>query len=470
MGDSYKYIIEEIRFIEDLSKTRLVRILDNKSITAKSGYLKKLKPKGFALEIASGHHWQLDTGEHLKASILSRQLSFKITDAYVKSVGASFTPNKNTHRSKIHIFSFQAKRVSKSQKTYYRTIIPIKTGFAFHNIFKEESYSYDGDFRTRGLIKITLEHKLFDAFIKDHEKRKYLVIDCLEKSTLEEFSELSWSIMASMGYLAGHLVQDEAYTFCYRNKHLKGFSNFIYSQRRDTLKSFYTPVNANPFLWIKENRRLAQKYYGKISEISSLQLSMLCQIVHEQIDIKAIILLITESITRSLLLMPAGLSVALEGMSEYFVSKNSTKLKPIKEEEIADSFKKDLMEVLNKYKVVDGFTGYTVMERKIQNINSPTNREKLKAPFIVLDIPLTEIDEEILEYRNDFLHGNINLKPQKWKKSYSMDSFEISLRLLTLLNMAIMKMIGYNGYIINHVKTQEHGLGKKIEEQYYREI
>lgn len=470
MGDSYKYIIKEIKFIEDLSRTRQVGISDNKKITVKSGYLKKVKPKGFVLEIASRHHSQLHTGEHLKASVMSRQLSFKITDAYVRSVGGSLTPAKNTHRLKIHIFSFQEKRISKTQKSYYRTIIPIKTGFAFNNIFKEESYSYDGDFHTRGLIKITLEHKLFDAFIIDHEKRKYLVIDCLVKLTLEEFSELSWSIIVSMGYLAGHLVQDEAYTFCYRNKLLKGFSNFIYSQKRDTLKSFYTPVNANPYAWVKENRRIAKSYYGKITEISSLQLSMLCQVVHEEIDIEAIILLITESITRSLLLMPAGLSVALEGMSEYFASKNSTRLKPIQDEGIDNNFRKDLMEVLNKYKVVDGFTGYTVMETKIQNINSPTNREKLKAPFTVLGIPLTDIDEEILEYRNDFLHGNINLKPQKGKKSYSMDSFEISLRLLTLLNMTIMKMIGYKGYIINHVKTQEHGLGKKIDEQYYREI
>ncbi len=48
-------------------------------------------------------------------------------------------------------------------------------------------------------------------------------------------------------------------------------------------------------------RKIAKKYYGKISEI-----------VHGEVDIKAIILLITESISRSLLLMPAGLSVVLE--------------------------------------------------------------------------------------------------------------------------------------------------------------
>ena len=126
--------------------------------------------------------------------------------------------------------------------------------------------------------------------------------------------------------------------------------------------------------------------------------------------------------------------------------------------------------VLSKYKLDEKFSGSDVIEKKIQNINSPTNREKLKAPFTFQNILLTDIDEEILEYRNDFLHGNINLKPKKGKKPYSMDSFEISLRLLTLLNMSIMKMIGYEGYIINHVKTQENAKKKKINEEYYRTI
>lgn len=276
--------------------------------------------------------------------------------------------------------------------------------------------------------------------------------------------------MVATGYLSGHLVQDEEYTFCYKNKQLKGFSNFLYSQRRDSIKSFYTPINTNPYSWIKNNRKIAKKYYGEISEISVLQFSNLCQLIHDEADIKAIILLITESISRSLLLMPAGLSVALEGFSEYFATKHLDKIKPIKDNNLAKKFKNELMEVLQKYKLEQDFTGAAIMTNKINNINSPTNREKLKAPFVILEIPLTSIDEEILEYRNDFLHGNINLKPQQGKKTYSMNSFEISLRLLTLLNMAIMKTIGYKGYIINHVKTQEEGLNKIIHEEYYREI
>lgn len=40
------------------------------------------------------------------------------------------------------------------------------------------------------------------------------------------------------------------------------------------------------------------------------------------------------------------------------------------------------------------------------------------------------------------------------------------MRLLTLLNAIVMKMIGYNGYILNHAKIQN----PLLIEDYYKEI
>ncbi len=452
MGEIFKYISEEIKFIEDLAKTRKVKVSSSKKIPNKAAYFKKLKPKGFTLEISSSDYWRLNVGKTIKGVVTNPHLSFRITDAYVSNVGSIVTKNKNTHGAKIHIYSFQNKRISNTQKHFHRTVIPLKKAFDFYNIIKDETYTHDGNIYTRGLINIEFDSNQFHLFILEFDKKKYLVIDCLCKITLDEFSELSWSIMVATGYLSGNLVQDEEYTFCYNNKQLKGFSNYLYSQRRDTIKSFYTPVNTNPYSWIKDNRKIANKYYGNISKVNMVQLSNLCQLVHDEVDIKAIVLLITESISRSLLLMPAGLSVALEGFSEYFVSKHSDKIKPITDNNLAKKFKNELLTVLQKYKLEEAFTGTDIMTNKINNINSPTNREKLKAPFTILEIPLTTIDEEILEYRNDFLHGNINLKAQKGKKAYTMDVFEISLRLLTLLNMAIMKMIYFRRILPRDMK------------------
>ncbi len=81
MGEIFKYITEEIKLIEDLSKTKRVRVSNGQKFTVKSGYFKKLKPKGFILDIASSDYWRLNVGEDIKVSITNNHLDLKITDA-----------------------------------------------------------------------------------------------------------------------------------------------------------------------------------------------------------------------------------------------------------------------------------------------------------------------------------------------------------------------------------------------------
>lgn len=443
MSKIEKFVLKEIEKINSLDKTQKVRVHNGKSIINKSGFLKKSKPKGFILDIATSSYWRLGIGNKISTSVSNKNLDIKITDAYVKTIGSSITRKESKQSSQLHIFSYRSKGFWEKSKHCFRSVIPLKTKYTFHNIIQDEIFDYEG-YSSSGLISISFDKKDFHAFVVEQSKRKFLFIDCLTPTLLHDFLEVSWEISVALGYLLGYLAQDEEYIFAYPNSAMKKFSGFIYQQQRDSIKSFYTPINANPYSWVKVDS-IAKKYYGKIKEINSTQLSKLCDIIHREQDIKAIILLITESLSRSLLLMPAGLSVALEGLSEYFYNKESDRIKPIKDKKITTAFIKELQEILKRYKLDEKFCGSDIIKSKIQNINSPTNREKLKTPFTFQDINLTEIDEEVLEYRNDFLHGNINLKPQKGKKSYSMDSFEISLRLLTLLNMSIMKMIGYEG-------------------------
>jgi len=166
----------------------------------------------------------------------------------------------------------------------------------------------------------------------------------------------------------------------------------------------------------------------------------------------------------------AGLSVALEGLTEYFYEKNEPALQPIIKKKTSQDLIKELKKVLSTYEAHPDVQSYGTLLTKIEQLNAPTNSEKLKAPFKILNIPLSEIDQETIDYRNDFLHGNINLKPRKGKKSYSMSAFEIALRLLTLLNAVILKKVGYDSFILNHVKLQEGGIIKHISEPYYREL
>ena len=468
MAKTEKYISDTIAVMNTLESTKRLRVSNRRSIFKKTSFLKKGKPKGYFLEIATDAFGKLDVGSKVTADAENKNIALNITDSYVRYVGSNITAKTQSHRMQLHIFSFRSKGFRDKTAYYFRSVVPIAKEFSFYNIISDESF-YNDEFSSRGLVRVDFNGHEFHVFIADRNKQRYLCTDCITKLEIDDFMEFNWSIKVGLGYLLGNLPQDDEYFFAYGNKTMKHFSGFVYRQQRDSIRTIYTPVNANPFGWIKSHT-IAKKYYGKITEVSPAQVSRLCDIIHKEIDIKAILLLITESISRSLLIMPAGLSVALEGLSTFFYQKDSGKLKPIADKNIANEFVNGLKEILDRYKDKERFTGYHILLSKIQNINSPTNRELLKAPFSMQGITLTGIDEEVLEYRNDFLHGNINLKPQKGRKSYTMDGFEISLRLLTLLNMCIMKMAGYSGHIINHVKTQEKGLGKTINEDYYRII
>lgn len=144
MPEIYKHIIQEIQLIEYLAKIKKVRIAIGKKTKEKTGYLKKLKPKGFVLEVSSFDYLHLDTGDHVKPAVSGKNIQFKVTEAFISNKGASFTPNSRSHNIKIKIHDFKSKS-SRSKTTYYfRKVIPIKTLFHFHNIIADQLYGHGG--------------------------------------------------------------------------------------------------------------------------------------------------------------------------------------------------------------------------------------------------------------------------------------------------------------------------------------
>lgn len=468
MSEMIKYTSSEIDQIVLLNKSQRVKVKCDENIIAKGGFYKKDKlKKGVILEFSSNQLSRFDLRLKIRALVSNKNIDIETEEAFIEGIHGKLTQTGGRRYLKLRILSFNSVGLNRQKKYYFRNIIPLKADFDFYNIIEDERFAYDNCI-SRGLVSFKIEQKNVHCFVVKKLGKRYLFIDCCSNIFLKDFLTLSWEVSIALGYLLGQLVQDEGYIFAYNESNFKTYSGFIYKQYRDSIKQLYTPIHANPHAWINDYAS-AKPYFGKINVINSTQLSNLCNIIHNEQNIKSIIVLITESISRSLLLMPAGLSVALEGLAEFFYSKNEDKINPITKKQTARLLRNDLMESIKKYAAIEE-VDFEIIEKKIQNINTPTNSDKLKAPFKILGIPITKLDEEILDYRNDFLHGNINLNPRKGKKSYSMDSFEISLRLMTLLNMCIMKMIGYEGYIINHVKMQEEGLNKFIEEDYYRMI
>ncbi|RZJ76124.1 MAG: hypothetical protein EOO45_03415 [Flavobacterium sp.] len=457
MGN-FKSLKQELGLIASLARSTPVTFKCGENYI--SGSLEK-GAKDFVLKVEDQDRLKIEdlSPLHLQSS----DYEIILTNFYEKSKSFSSTTGNSIV---LGVFELEI-NCFEDDPQYCRMMIPLKRGLSFNNILSDCFEKYETEESIiRGLLRIKIEDcPELEVFIYEKD---FLVIDSIEPMTKDAFSELSWSLIVAIGYITGYLPQDEEYCFYYINPGLDGDFSFAFKRNRDSIYSIYAPVNTNPFAW-SLSRKIAEGYYGQVPELGIERFSQLCTLVHNIADIKAMLLLLVESVSSSLLVMPAGLSVVLEGISEYFYKLYGSRITPIADKKLSSKIVADLKAQLKIYEHTPGIDNFAVLNKKLETLNSPTNREKLKFPFNYLKIPINKLAEEVLEFRNDFLHGNINLNPKKGRPVH-MDSFEISLRLLTLINAIFMKMINYDGLILNHAKLQEKGLGKVIDEEPFLNI
>ena len=85
-----------------------------------------------------------------------------------------------------------------------------------------------------------------------------------------------------------------------------------------------------------------------------------------------------------------------------------------------------------------------MLKKRINSLLQPTNRDKLRLPFEILKIKLSDNDLNQLERRNDLLHGN-NLFASKNLplEDEAKEILYLNFQLNYLVNALILKYIGY---------------------------
>lgn len=137
-------------------------------------------------------------------------------------------------------------------------------------------------------------------------------------------------------------------------------------------------------------------------------------------------------------------SVALETLTEQLGNNRSGDLKPINEKKLANKLIKDIMAILNGYDKKISPEGFKILVKKIDNLNTPTNQDKLMKTFELYDINLSNDDINAINNRNNYLHGRSPLD-----RKFNFELMQISLRLHTLIVGLLLKSVGYSGHIIN---------------------
>ncbi|MFL0171629.1 hypothetical protein, partial [Tenacibaculum maritimum] len=374
--------------------------------------------------------------------------------------------------------SIYTKGFKKENKKYYKFVIPLKKKIDFHYqlerlFFKSEYVKWSSNGTS-----INLEDE--NIFIlKEKVKLKgkdyhYLIIESDKKQLFSEFSDKVFSVRVALGYITGDFRGNKAYIFSYRNKKRDKIDGVLYRTLRKDMKSFYQPLNSNPYAWLNssKNRKKAEDIYKKqeLRTLTKIEFSSLFKACSNNDKFLGILLLMIETGKNSLLISPITYFVALEQFSSIVVKDKPTP--PIKDKKDFKYLKNGLHNVVIKYENtrIKKDDDLSPIKNRIDNLNQGTNNDKLKSCFNKLNINLLSFDREVIKARNIFLHGDIPNYRKKKNRSINdkdLDMYYTSIRIYTLLNMLILKYVGYDNYVINFPKIYEKNTGYVVNEDYY---
>ena len=97
--------------------------------------------------------------------------------------------------------------------------------------------------------------------------------------------------------------------------------------------------------------------------------------------------------------------MALETLTAALGDKKAKDLKPVEDDAVFQKLRKDFLSVLKNHEGSISPQGITILQKKMDTLNSPTNQDKLTKPFEVYGITATEEDKTAIKNRNNYLHG-----------------------------------------------------------------
>ncbi len=458
-----------IETIANFVKPKSGKLISKNNIL--NGLIARFKPHKnefsieFIYDVFSKRSLDLDVGQfHKNIQIKFGQSIYNLESVYLGHHG----PPRFTGT----VDRISTKGYSEKRKYYYQLVIPLEKELIFRYNIEQAVFTSDLGYRSRaGTNAMINGEKLQVCCIHNAKKDYFLTIDSPVKQSFNEFVEKANAVKIAMGYLSGYFVGDQGFIFAYSNKKKKEHIHFRCAKFRTSIESGYCPVYSNAHGYLHRDP-LAKKYQPLLRPVSLKEFSLLCEKIYSSIDFSATLMLMLESSVASLLFMPGGYAIALETISDIIIGKQKLKLAPIKDKSVSRKIRKEMHEVLNRNHATINSDEFATLQKRIDQLNQPTNKSRLKAPFDLLGINLLAEDLKILETRNDFLHGRVpdltNSGANRSTERMNKDLYYCSIRFYTLLNLLILKWIGYDNRVVNLPKLNESFTGIKIDEEPFR--
>lgn len=398
---------------------------------------------------------------------LDKELRFQDRETrYVVSPNSIFEFNANFPRLPLLLtgrFAHVRSDNEENQNVYRRMIIPVKeTDMVYptailefrDNHMKFDLSSWDRQSSLLGLPFLSTKGMFSSIKIKGIQFHFYalepinsVVIDSIDVITKEEFSKSTDIIRLAFAFLSGKYYREESVTFSSNDIDMSSILNLDLKKEEPTVLTDNQLINPNMFFDRYERQSAATKEQWKVyhTMFSSEVFSNFCEKLYDSVEFKrSVELMVNAGAISDPVQKGALYSVSLETLTEYLRNLDEEAFKPISDKAIYQTFRTGLQGELTKIKESIPESSFNILEKKLDNINSPTNRDKLIKPFQHLSIKLEPEDIEVLEHRNRYLHGD---KPDDVTENKEL--LKIAFHLHSLIGKLVLKHVGYSGHYLN---------------------
>ncbi len=352
-----------------------------------------------------------------------------------------------------------------SINSYYRLVIPIKEKELIYptdildcenNHIRFDIPNWDRQKSLIGLPFMSTKGMYSDLSIKGKkyhffaiEQMNSYVIDSIEPISIVEFKKATHATRLSFAFLSGKYYKEEYYILSSSKPDFSIIDFFEYKVEGSSVITENQIIK--PTFFFKEYERMDSETQVKWKEyhkmFDSKIFSQICEKVIDSPEFaRGVELIVNAGNLKDPVQKGALYSVSIETITDLIRSENEDTFRPIPKEKkiIWKQIRVGALELLEKNKNEISKKGYTILKSKIENLNSPTNRDKLEKPFKLLGIELTDEEKEALNNRNDYLHGG-QPDDREWTTLSNLNA----LMLHYLIGMLILKYFKYKGHYLN---------------------
>lgn len=348
-------------------------------------------------------------------------------------------------------------------KSYFRMCIPVSEGDIYypasiidtdlHLIFDVSNWDMQPSLigirfpSIKGMcVKVKIREYEFHFYAI--EDIKCIFIDSLERLSFDEFQTIVQDIRLAFAFLTARYYSGEVFTLISKDKNFKKINDIVYRVEQNPINGQQQLINPTELFNLYRNmgsEQFKEKFQDFHNCFPTDVFSHFCSLLSDNHVLRrAVEILVSSCSSKDPLQQGILGSVALETITEVIADENESTIKPIPDRRIARSLIKRLNNILTEEFEDISSEGLRVIKSKLADLNKPTNKGKLLFPFDFFRIELSGKEKEILNYRNDFLHGR---SPANSNGVWELE--QIAMELHYLAGIVILKYIGYSGHVIH---------------------